>query len=214
MDTFLFIIELLGTVAFAVSGAMAGVEKRMDIFGVAILGVATAVGGGVVRDLVIGITPPKAFQDPIYLIVALIVSVILFFPAVRRPLARSQKLFDSVLLVMDAAGLGMFTITGITTAIGQANCRSVLLLFFVGLITGTGGGVLRDILAGDMPYIFRKHIYASASLAGAGIYLLCRLVLPESAAVLIGIAAVMAIRCAAAHFEWNLPRAQSVWQSE
>lgn len=214
MDTFLFIIELLGTVAFAVSGAMTGIEKRMDIFGVAILGVATAVGGGVVRDLVIGITPPKAFQDPIYLIVALIVSVILFFPAVRRPLARSQKLFDSVLLVMDAAGLGMFTITGITTAIGQANCRSVLLLFFVGLITGTGGGVLRDILAGDMPYIFRKHIYASASLAGAGIYLLGRLVLPESAAVLIGIAAVMAIRCAAAHFEWNLPRAQSVWQSE
>ena len=214
MDTFLFIIELLGTVAFAVSGAMTGIEKRMDIFGVAILGVATAVGGGVVRDLVIGITPPKAFQDPIYLIVALIVAVILFFPAVRRPLARSQKLFDSVLLVMDAAGLGMFTITGITTAIGQANCRSVLLLFFVGLITGTGGGVLRDILAGDMPYIFRKHIYASASLAGAGIYMLCRLVLPESAAVLIGIAAVMAIRCAAAHFEWNLPRAQSVWQSE
>lgn len=214
MDTFLFIIELLGTVAFAVSGAMIGVEKRMDIFGVAILGVATAVGGGVIRDLVIGITPPKAFQDPIYLIVALIVSVVLFFPTVRRPLARSQKLFDSVLLVMDAAGLGMFTITGITTAIGQANCRSVLLLFFVGLLTGTGGGVLRDILAGDMPYIFRKHIYASASLAGAGVYLLGRLVLPESAAVLTGIAAVMAIRCAAARFEWNLPRAQSVWKSE
>lgn len=214
MDTFLFIIELLGTVAFAASGALIGVEKRMDIFGVAILGIATAVGGGIIRDLVIGITPPKAFQDPTYLIVALIVSVILFFPTVRRPLARSQRLFDSVLLVMDAAGLGMFTITGITTAIGQANCRSVLLLFFVGLLTGTGGGVLRDVLAGDMPYIFRKHIYASASLAGAGIYLLCRLVLPESAAVLTGIAAVMAIRCAAAHFEWNLPRAQSVWKSE
>lgn len=214
MDTFLFLIELLGTVAFAVSGAMTGIEKRMDIFGVAILGIVTAVGGGVIRDLVIGITPPKAFQDPIYLIVALIVSVILFFPAVRRPLARSQKLFDSVLLMMDAAGLGMFTITGITTAIGQAGYHNVLLLFFVGLLTGTGGGVLRDILAGDMPYIFRKHIYASASLAGAGIYLLGRLILPESAAVLTGIAAVMAIRCAAAHFEWNLPRAQSVWKSE
>lgn len=214
MDTFLFLIELLGTVAFAASGAMTGVEKRMDIFGVVILGVVTAVGGGVLRDLVIGITPPKAFQDPIYLIVALVVSVILFFPTVRRPLARSQKLFDSVLLLMDAAGLGMFTITGITTAIGQAGCRSVLLLFFVSLLTGTGGGVLRDMLAGDMPYIFRKHIYASASLAGAGVYLLGRLVLPESAAVLTGIAAVMVIRCAAARFEWNLPRAQSVWKSE
>ena len=167
MDTFLFIIELLGTVAFAASGALTGIEKRMDIFGVAILGVVTAVGGGVIRDLVIGITPPKAFQDPVYLIVALVVSVVLFFPAVRRPLARSQKLFDTTLLLMDAAGLGIFTVTGITTAIGQANCRSVLLLFFVGMLTGTGGGVLRDILAGDMPYILRKHIYASASLAGA-----------------------------------------------
>ncbi|MCI6359499.1 MAG: trimeric intracellular cation channel family protein [Clostridiales bacterium] len=214
MDTFLFIIELLGTVAFAASGALTGIEKRMDIFGVAILGVVTAVGGGVIRDLVIGITPPKAFQDPVYLIVALVVSVALFFPAVRRPLARSQKLFDTTLLLMDAAGLGIFTVTGITTAIGQANCRSVLLLFFVGMLTGTGGGVLRDILAGDMPYIFRKHIYASASLAGAGVFLLCRLILPQSIAALIGIAVVMIIRFAAAHFEWNLPRAQSVWKSE
>ena len=91
---------------------------------------------------------------------------------------------------------------------------SVLLLFFVGMLTGTGGGVLRDILAGDMPYIFRKHIYASASLAGAGVFLLCRLILPQSVAALIGIAVVMIIRFAAAHFEWNLPRAQSVWKSE
>ena len=174
----------------------------------------SAIGGGIIRDLVIGITPPKAFQDPVYLIVALVVSVVLFFPAVRRPLARSQKLFDTTLLLMDAAGLGIFTVTGITTAIGQANCRSVLLLFFVGMLTGTGGGVLRDILAGDMPYIFRKHIYASASLAGAGVFLLCRLILPQSVAALIGIAVVMIIRFAAAHFEWNLPRAQSVWKSE
>ena len=214
MDTFLFIIELLGTVAFAASGALTGIEKRMDIFGVAILGVVTAVGGGIIRDLVIGITPPKAFQDPVYLIVALVVSVVLFFPAVRRPLARSPKLFDTTLLLMDAAGLGIFTVTGITTAIGQANCRSVLLLFFVGMLTGTGGGVLRDILAGDMPYIFRKHIYASASLAGAGVFLLCRLILPQSVAALIGIAVVMIIRFAAAHFEWILPRALSVWKSE
>ena len=201
MDTFLFIIELLGTVAFAASGALTGIEKRMDIFGVAILGVVTAVGGGIIRDLVIGITPPKAFQDPVYLIVALVVSVVLFFPAVRRPLARSQKLFDTTLLLMDAAGLGIFTVTGITTAIGQANCRRVLLRFFVGMLTGTGGGVLRDI-------------YASASLAGAGVFLLCRLILPQSVAALIGIAVVMIIRFAAAHFEWNLPRAQSVWKSE
>ena len=83
MDTFLFIIELLGTVAFAASGALTGIEKRMDIFGVAILGVVTAVGGGIIRDLVIGITPPKAFQDPVYLIVALVVSVVLFLSLIH-----------------------------------------------------------------------------------------------------------------------------------
>lgn len=214
MGTFLFLIEMIGTVAFAASGAALGIEKKMDVFGVAILGMTTAVGGGVLRDVMLGITPPRAFQDPIYLVVALCVSVILFFPAIRRPIARNQARVDRLLLLMDAAGLGTFTITGITAALAQPGERSVWLLFFVGMLTGTGGGVLRDLLAGDMPYIFRKHIYASASLAGAGAFLLFRLFLPESAAVLLGIAAVIAIRCAAAHFEWNLPRAQSVWKSE
>lgn len=213
MDTFLFLIELLGTVAFAASGALTAVEKRMDVFGVCILGAATAVGGGIIRDLVIGITPPRAFQDPVYFLVSLAVSLLLFFPAARRPLARSRRLSDAVLLLMDAAGLGMFTVTGITTAM-QAGFDNVLLLFFVGLLTGTGGGVLRDILAGDMPYILRKHIYACASLAGAAVFLGLRLIAAESVAAVGGILAVLALRCAAAHFEWNLPRAKAVTERE
>lgn len=84
METFLFLLELAGTVAFAVSGAVLGIEKHMDIFGVGLLGITTAVGGGILRDLVVGLTPPRAFQDPIYLLVALGVSVVLFFPFVRR----------------------------------------------------------------------------------------------------------------------------------
>ena len=92
METFLFLLELAGTVAFAVSGAVLGIEKHMDIFGVGLLGITTAVGGGILRDLVVGLTPPRAFQDPIYLLVALGVSVVLFFPFVRRIIGRS--LFD------------------------------------------------------------------------------------------------------------------------
>lgn len=84
MQTFLFLLELAGTVAFAVSGAVLGIEKHMDIFGVGLLGITTAVGGGILRDLVVGLTPPRAFQDPMYLLVALGVSVVLFFPFVRR----------------------------------------------------------------------------------------------------------------------------------
>ena len=89
-----------------------------------------------------------------------------------------------------------------------------LLLVFVGLLTGTGGGVLRDILAGDMPYILRKHIYASASIAGGILYLLLQQVWQGAGAILTSVVVVIVIRCAAAHFEWNLPRAKTVWKSD
>lgn len=122
MQTFLFLLELAGTVAFAVSGAVLGIEKHMDIFGVGLLGITTAVGGGILRDLVVGLTPPRAFQDPMYLLVALGVSVVLFFPFVRRLIGRSKRVFDALMLLMDATGLGIFTITGINTAITLADC--------------------------------------------------------------------------------------------
>ena len=208
-----FLLELAGTVAFAVSGAVLGIEKHMDIFGVGLLGITTAVGGGILRDLVVGLTPPRAFQDPMYLLVALGVSVVLFFPFVRRLIGRSKRVFDALMLLMDATGLGIFTITGINTAITLAGCADPLLLVFVGLLTGTGGGVLRDVLAGDMPYILRKHIYASASIAGGILYLLLRQVWHGPGAILTGVLVVVGIRCAAAHFEWNLPRAKTVWKS-
>ena len=167
-----------------------------------------------IRDSVVGLTPPRAFQDPIYLLVALGVSVVLFFPFVRRIIGRSKRVFDALMLLMDAAGLGIFTITGMNTAITLAGCTDPLLLVFVGLLTGTGGGVLRDMLAGDMPYILRKHIYASASIAGGILYLLLRQVWQGPGAVLTGVVVVVVIRCAAAHFEWNLPRAKTVWKSD
>ena len=201
MQTFLFLLELAGTVAFAVSGAVLGIEKHMDIFGVGLLGITTAVGGGILRDLVVGLTPPRAFQDPMYLLVALGVSVVLFFPFVRRLIGRSKRVFDALMLLMDATGLGIFTITGINTAITLADC------------TDPGGGVLRDVLAGDMPYILRKHIYASASIVGGILYLLLRQVWHGPGAILTGVLVVVGIRCAAAHFEWNLPRAKTVWKS-
>ena len=214
METFLFLLELAGTVAFAVSGAVLGIEKHMDIFGVGLLGITTAVGGGILRDLVVGLTPPRAFQDPIYLLVALGVSVVLFFPFVRRIIGRSKRVFDALMLIMDAAGLGIFTITGVQCAYQQSEDYTLFLLIFVGLITGVGGGVLRDILAGDMPYILRKHIYASASIAGGILYLLLQQVWQGAGAILTSVVVVIVIRCAAAHFEWNLPRAKTVWKSD
>lgn len=207
MDFFILIIELTGTMAFAASGAMTGIKKNMDIFGVCILGLTTAVGGGVIRDLILGNTPPATFQDPIYAAVAIVTSLVLFLPRVRRLLMRDQALYDLCLFLMDTAGLGIFTVMGIRTACAHVPRATLFLLAFVGVVTGVGGGVLRDIMAGDTPYIFVKHVYASASLAGA---LLCGVLWGPAGslpAMLSGMAAVVLIRCLAAHFRWNLPHA-------
>lgn len=209
MDTFFFILELIGTIAFAVSGAAAGIRKEMDIFGVCILGAATAVGGGILRDLMLGLTPPMAFRDPVWLVVGLVSAVVLFFPAVRRPAMRNRRASELVMLLSDAIGMGIFGATAILLA-QRSGQSSVWLLLFVSLLTGTGGGVLRDVMAGEVPGVFRKHVYASALLAGSVLFLLIQPLLPQAASVVISVAATVTLRCLAAHYRWNLPRAHAL----
>ena len=206
-ENLLLFLEIIGTVAFAVSGAMVGLSKKMDIFGVAVLGIITAVGGGVIRDVVLGNTPPATFRNPVYSVVAVFVSVIIFIPAVRRFLFKKQSIYEKTMLIMDSLGLGIFTAVGIETAY-LAEHRSVFLLVFVGMITGIGGGVLRDVLAGNTPYIFVKHFYASASLIGALISIALWNFFGQSAAVIGCAFAVTALRLLAAKFRWSLPKAK------
>ena len=204
----ILIVELLGTVAFSISGAMIALRKKMDIFGVIILGLTTAVGGGVIRDLILGITPPTTFSKPVYAITAMIVAVIIFLPSVRKLLGKKQHLYDIFLLLMDSVGLGVFTVVGIQTAHTAQPDGGIFLNVFVGVITGVGGGILRDIMAGLMPYVFVKHFYACASLAGA---LLCALLWQsagELAAMLIGAAVILVLRLLASHYRWSLPHAE------
>jgi uncharacterized membrane protein YeiH len=207
MSEFLLILEIIGTVAFAVSGAMTGLAKKMDIFGVAILGLTTAVGGGVIRDLILGLTPPAMFTNPIYAAVAAVVSVIAFLPAVRRWLTAYGRVRDVLMLVMDSLGLGVFTVVGIQRAYTATDHRGLFLLVFVGVVSGVGGGLLRDVMAGNTPYIFVKHVYASASIIGA---ILCAAlwgVLGATAAMILGASVILTIRLLAAHYHWSLPRA-------
>ena len=205
MDVLFSIFELLGTVAFAVSGAMEGVRHRMDLFGVTLLGLVTAIGGGVLRDLVIGQIPPKVFRDSrcavLAILVALAVFIILKLTQERKPRALAH-LRDRLYFLSDTIGLAAFTVLGIESA-GPG--RNTGLLLFVGMITGVGGGVLRDILAGSVPSILRKHIYAVASLAGALADVLLMHILPAEIAMLAGFGLVVLIRLAAAHYKWNLP---------
>lgn len=208
VETFILILELAGTMAFAASGAITALKKGMDLFGVCILGLTTAVGGGVIRDVILGNTPPATFLNPIYASVALVTSLVLFLPRIRHLLMRDQRLYDLSMLILDSLGLGIFTVVGIRIAWRSMAEPPLFLLVFVGVVTGVGGGVLRDVMAGDTPYIFVKHIYACASLAGAMACAMLWRPAGEVAAILTGAGVVVLIRFLSAHYRWNLPRAQ------
>ena len=204
-----FFMEMAGTVAFAASGAMVGVERNMDIFGVSVLGVVTAVGGGMIRDIVLGIIPPNVFITPVYALVATITSCLVFlvFYWKRQLLEGHMRLtYDRVMLVMDSIGLGIFTVVGVNTGIRSGYMDNVFLLVFLGTITGVGGGLMRDMMAGVPPYIFVKHIYACASIVGAVVCVYMNRFVGNVEAMMVACFVVILIRYLAAHYRWNLPR--------
>lgn len=201
------VLELIGTVAFAASGAMVGIKKKMDILGVCVLGLCVAVGGGVIRDIILGSTPPKTFQHPIYAALAISVSIILFIPAVRGYLSRHNHLYELCMLWMDSIGLGVFTVVGVQRCFEIVPEAGIFLAVFVGVMTGVGGGVLRDVLAGDMPYIFIKHFYASASIIGALLSAILIRNSYNSLALIEGALLILILRLCAAHYHWSLPKA-------
>ena len=204
-----FFMEMAGTVAFAASGAMVGVERNMDIFGVSVLGVVTAVGGGMIRDIVLGIIPPNVFTNPVYALVATITSCVVFlvFYWKRQLLEGHMRLtYDRVMLVMDSIGLGIFTVVGVNTGIRSGYMDNAFLLVFLGTITGVGGGLMRDMMAGVPPYIFVKHIYACASIVGAVVCVYMNRFVGNVEAMMVACFVIILIRYLAAHYRWNLPR--------
>jgi len=203
----LFVLEIIGTLAFALSGALTAIKHKMDIFGVAILGLTTATGGGIIRDLILGVRPPTMFTKPVYALTALALSIIVFLRPIRKYLNHEHPHFDLWVLLSDSAGLGVFTVAGVRTAMRLGYGSNVFLCIFIGVITGVGGGVLRDIFAGDRPYIFVRHFYATASLIGAAASVALFNYLDAVPAFIIGTVLIFALRLAAAHFHWNLPRA-------
>lgn len=207
LENIVFALEIIGTIAFAISGATLGLEKGMDLMGITILGLTTGVGGGIIRDLIIGQTPPLTFRDPTYLVISVVVSVIVFTPPVRELIFSDSMLYEWLMLIMDSVGLGVFTVLGIKSAYTASAIHGVILFTFVGMLTGVGGGVLRDMMAGNRPYIFVKHFYASASLIGA---LTCIVLWDKVGTVLsmgTGAGLIVLLRLLAAHYHWSLPKA-------
>lgn len=212
MELFIIAMELLGTIAFAISGAMEAIKKNMDILGVTILGLTTAVGGGVIRDMILGNTPPQAFKNPTYALVALVTSLIVFlFLYVYKKSANKnlKKWYEKLLILFDAIGLGVFTTVGISVAEPTVGISNYFLCIFVGVITGVGGGVLRDILADSTPYILVKHVYACASIIGAITCVCLWNILGKNMAILLGTIVVIIIRLLASHYKWNLPKIEN-----
>ena len=206
----LFFVEAVGTIAFASSGAMVAIKKQLDLLGVIVLGVTTAVGGGMLRDIIIGNVPPNLFKDPVYVLLAFI-TVMILFVIVRcnqKILAsRSIEMYEKVMNIFDAVGLGAFTVVGIDTAVLAGYGRYRFLIMFLGVITGVGGGLLRDIMAGETPYILKKHVYACASITGAVLYAYLQDYMNNDAAMLIGAGSVILIRILATRYCWDLPTA-------
>ena len=206
--TITYIMEILGTIAFAASGAMVGIRKRMDIFGVCVLGFVTAVGGGMVRDVILGITPPNVFRNPDYALVAVITSLIVFVVVyVKRDVmdGKFKVIYDKSMLIMDTLGLAIFTVVGVNIGIQQGYLEKIFLLTFVGTITGVGGGLMRDVMAGEKPYIFVKHIYASASVAGSIVCVYMYRAFGMVVSMVVSSVVILVIRYLAARYHWNLP---------
>lgn len=209
---FIFIMDLMGTVAFAISGSMTAVEQGMDLFGILILALTTATGGGFIRDLTIGSLPPVVFRNPIYMILSFltagIVFLILKFQSLRPHSDRVRLVYEKTLLITDSMGLAAFTVDGVCAGLAQPD-TNLFLAVFLGVITGVGGGILRDLFAGKKPYVFVKHVYALASLAGAAaVYILPRY-LGSGFSIMISFGIIILIRYLAAHYRWDLPRISS-----
>ena len=205
----IFITEIIGIIAFAISGAIVGIKKRFDIFGIIVLGVITAVGGGALRDITLGIIPPTMFKNPIYVVVAFMTSCVTFGAAaiVRAKFNKNKQFFVEVVNFFDAIGLGVFAVTGTNTAIINGFEHNAFLAIFVGVITGIGGGMVRDVLAGKVPFVLFKDIYASAAIVGAGIYYFmytnnCNSIL----SVVLAIVLTIIIRMLASYYHLGLPK--------
>lgn len=200
------IFDIVGTIAFAISGALLALQKSMDMFGVVVLALTTAVGGGIVRDVLLGLTPPMAFVNLWYSLLAACVGFLVFILAYFHIGFRTHsKMAEKVLLWVDALGLGVFTMTGIAIA-ETLSCCNWFLCLFVGVVTGVGGGILRDMFAGDIPFVFVKSFYASAALFGGIVCVVGWGYLESWQCMLLGAFVTFMLRTLAIYYDWHLPK--------
>ena len=209
MQSFFFVLETLGVVSFAISGALAAIDKEMDIFGVLFLAITTSFGGGMLRDVLIDRTP-SFFTSLFHIICAIASALAVFILAAvfKRQYVENEHVVEAINNYFDAVGLGVFAVMGAKICIG-AGFDSPLVAISLGMITSVGGGMIRDLCLRKIPFVFNKRVYAVASLFGAALYyvLLKTTSVPEYLSFLLGIICIVAIRVLATVFKLNMPKA-------
>ena len=203
IEFFIYVLDLFGTMAFAVTGAFKAIEHKADIVGIIILATITGVAGGTIRDVVFGKTLPNSLIDPTYVIITVISAIVLFL------LYSKMKKHWNVFLKFDAVGLGVFTVIGATFAYNLFG-MNFLIIILSGMLTAIGGGILRDVFVNQTPIVFVKELYASASFIGAITFYFTLLITNEVyAATILGIILTTGLRLVAMKYNWNLPRVKS-----
>jgi uncharacterized membrane protein YeiH len=198
LASLLLTLDLAGTAVFAISGAAVGVKHELDIFGVCVLAFVAGNAGGVTRDVLIGAVPPVALGGWQYVTISLVAGVVTFLwhPRLER--------LQTPVLIFDAAGLGLFSVSGTQKALAFG--LNPLIAALLGMLTGIGGGILRDVLVREIPTVLRKDLYALAALAGAGLVVAGELLhAPPAVATLAGAALCFAVRLVAIRQGWALP---------
>ncbi|MDP9957686.1 trimeric intracellular cation channel family protein [Epilithonimonas hungarica] len=198
-EQFNFIIEVLGTISFAMSGSFAAMQKRLDPFGVLIIAFVTSVGGGTVRDLLLDV--------PVFWMTDMLTCSLIFFTCVFSMIFKSiEKNFKVTLFIFDSFGLGLFTIIGIQKGLNEG--LHPLICLTLGTITGCFGGIIRDILLNRIPLVFRKEIYATACIIGGGIFLLLSKysILSYGLIQIFTIILIVTIRTLAVKYHWQIPK--------
>ena len=208
-DTVMTILEIIGTIAFAISGAFIAISVKMDIFGVVVIGCITALGGGVVRDVLIGRIPPAVFQNLDIVAIAAVTAIAVFVIAYinKDKFNPMRARVETVNNIFDAMGLAAFSVMGTEVAFAEGFSQNPFLSVVLGMLSGVGGGIIRDILTNSTPVVFKKYVYAIASIAGSLLYYILRIntenpVFPTIAAIVL----VFALRMLATKYRWSLPK--------
>ncbi len=205
----LLITEIIGTVAFAVSGTLVAIDRGLDAFGVVFIGCVTSFGGGIIRDMMMGNIPPLVFSNKKMLLLSMLVSLMVFIifyithgidKVVRLKVEKTNNIFD-------ALGLAAVTVMGTDVACSSIYGSNIVFSVCCGTITGVGGGILRDVMTNSIPYIFRKHIYALTSIGGSIIYYFLYMnKFDSTVSVLISMTFTFAVRMLATHYRWSIVR--------